>query len=55
MPESSLTLFVDGQYASPYAMSVFVTLKEKGLPFEMEKVDLDAQQNLQPPPTATTP
>ena len=49
MPESALTLFVDSQYASPYAMSVFVTLKEKGLPFRMEKVDLDAQQNLQPP------
>lgn len=49
MPESALTLYVDSQYASPYAMSVFVTLTEKGLPFEMETVDLDAQQNLQPP------
>ncbi len=49
MPQSTLALYVDSQYASPYAMSVFVTLTEKGLPFEMEKVDLDAQQNLQPP------
>ncbi|HYD59616.1 MAG TPA: glutathione transferase [Noviherbaspirillum sp.] len=49
MPQSELALYVDSQYASPYAMSVFVTLTEKGLPFEMEKVDLDAQQNLQPP------
>jgi glutathione S-transferase len=49
MQESALRLYVDSQYASPYAMSVFVALTEKGLPFDMEGVDLDAQQNLQPP------
>ncbi|GAA0750720.1 glutathione transferase [Ideonella azotifigens] len=35
-------LYVDAQYASPYAMSVFVALHEKGLPFEMHTVDLGA-------------
>ena len=49
MSVSPMRLFVDRQFASPYAMSVFVTLTEKGLPFEIETVDLDAQQNLQPP------
>jgi len=49
MNQSALTLYADSQYASPYAMSVFVTLREKGLPFGMRTVDLDAQQNLQPP------
>lgn len=49
MSESTLRLFVDRQFASPYAMSVYVTLTEKGIPFALEKVDLDAQQNLEPP------
>lgn len=35
-----MLLFVDAQYASPYAMSVFVGLKEKGIPFDMQTVDL---------------
>jgi glutathione S-transferase len=48
MNEKPLKLYVDSQFASPYAMSVFVTLWEKHLPFTLEKVDLDAQQNLQP-------
>lgn len=45
----SLTLYVDSQFTSPYALSVFVTLKEKGLPFELKTVDLDAGANLEPP------
>jgi glutathione S-transferase len=49
MSESALVLHVDRQFASPYAMSVFVTLAEKGIPFEIETVDLGTQQNLQPP------
>jgi glutathione S-transferase len=36
-----MLLFVDAQYTSPYAMSVFVALKEKRLPFELRTVDLD--------------
>ena len=38
----SLTLFVDAQYASPYAMSAFVALSVKQLPFELRTVDLAA-------------
>ena len=38
----SLTLFVDAQYASPYAMSAFVALTVKGLTFELRTVDLSA-------------
>jgi glutathione S-transferase len=41
----NLTLYVDSQFTSPYAMSAFVTLKEKGLPFELVTVDLEAGEN----------
>lgn len=41
-----LTLFVDRQCASPYALSAYVTLVEKGLPFSLETVDLAAADNL---------
>ena len=40
-----LSLYVDSQYASPYAMSAFVGLREKGLDFEMLPVDLAASEN----------
>ena len=42
---SQLRLFVDARYTSPYAMSVHVTLREKGLDFETVPVDLDQGQN----------
>ena len=35
-----LMLYVDGFWNSPYAFSVFVCLKEKGLPFETREVNL---------------
>jgi glutathione S-transferase len=38
----ALTLFVNTGYTSPYALSAFVTLKEKQLPFTIREVDLDA-------------
>jgi len=44
---SSLTLYVDSNYVSPYAMSAFVALKEKQLPFELKTVNLDKQENHQ--------
>lgn len=44
-----LTLFVDCTFASPYALSVYVCLVEKGLPFALETIDLAAAENLQPP------
>ncbi|WP_455917781.1 glutathione transferase [Pseudomonas cerasi] len=40
-----LRLYVDSQFTSPYAMSVFVTLREKGLAFDMLTLDLDTAQN----------
>jgi glutathione S-transferase len=45
---SKPTLFVDAQYASPYAMSVFVALTVKQVPFELRTVDLAAAAHLAP-------
>ena len=45
MSPSPLRLYVDSLFTSPYAMSVFVTLREKGLAFELVTLDLDAAQN----------
>ncbi len=44
----TLTLFVDAQYASPYAMSAFVALTVKQQPFELRTVDLGAAAHLAP-------
>lgn len=41
-------LYIDAQFLSPYAMSAFVTLTEKGLPFELLSIDLAARQNQAP-------
>ena len=35
-----MRLYVDAQYASPYAMSAFVALTEKRIPVELTKVNL---------------
>jgi glutathione S-transferase len=40
-----MLLYVDSQYTSPYAMSVFVALEEKRLPFELRTVDLEEGAN----------
>ncbi|CAE6733837.1 glutathione transferase [Paraburkholderia haematera] len=45
MQESRLCLYADAQFVSPYAMSVFVVLDEKGLPFELSTVDLGRDAN----------
>lgn len=45
MSQPKLELYSDAQYASPYAMSVFVALHEKSLPFTLHTVDLDKQAN----------
>ncbi|MGE0330410.1 MAG: glutathione transferase [Ramlibacter sp.] len=42
MKPGKLTLYADAQFASPYAMSVFVALTEKGLPFDVVTLDLAA-------------
>ncbi len=43
-----MRLYVDPKFASPYAMSVFVALHEKRLPFAIETVDLAAGAHQQP-------
>ncbi|WPO00503.1 glutathione transferase [Pseudomonas sp. MUP55] len=45
MSHLALRLYVDSLYTSPYAMSVFVALREKGLAFETVPLDLDAGQH----------
>lgn len=43
-----MRLYADAQYTSPYAMSVFVGLTEKGIPFDLQTVDLGAGANRHP-------
>jgi len=43
-----IILYVDSEFLSPYAMSVFVALTEKNIPFHIEKVDLSQNENLLP-------
>ncbi|MBA5636772.1 glutathione transferase [Duganella sp. LX20W] len=45
----SFKLVVDSLFASPYAMSVYVALTEKGLPFSLETMDLEAGVHRRPP------
>lgn len=45
MQSSNFLLYVDAQFVSPYAMSAFVTLHEKGLPFDIKTLNLGAQEN----------
>ena len=54
MPKPDIQLYVDAQFASPYAMSVFVALEEKQLPFGIVTVDLAARANLEPAYAATS-
>jgi glutathione S-transferase len=43
-----MLLYVDANFASPYAMVAFVSLLEKGLPFDIEALDLVARANQGP-------
>jgi len=40
-----MLLYVDALYASPYAMSAFVALHEKAVPFHMQTLNLKTGQN----------
>jgi glutathione S-transferase len=42
---NELTLYVDSTYSSPWAMSVYLALVEKKLPFTVKTLDLDAGEN----------
>ncbi len=48
MSEDSVILYVDSEYISPYAMSVFVTLTEKNIPFQLGEINLFNKENLEP-------
>lgn len=45
MSHPALQLFVDARFTSPYAMAAYVTLREKGIPFETRLVNLDDGEN----------
>ncbi len=40
-----MLLYVDSQFASPYALSAFVALRVKGIRFELKTLDLSAREN----------
>jgi glutathione S-transferase len=48
LSSTSLLLYVDAQYVSPYALSAFVALHEKGLPFDIQTLDLAAKAQHEP-------
>jgi glutathione S-transferase len=52
--EAEFLLYVDSKYVSPYAMSAYVTLHEKGLPFDVLGIDLAAGENQAPVFTQTS-
>ncbi|RTZ43366.1 glutathione transferase [Candidimonas sp. SYP-B2681] len=41
-----LVLYSNSAFSSPYVLSVYAALHEKGLPFEVKTVDLDTGENL---------
>jgi glutathione S-transferase len=45
----SFELYVDSLFTSPYALSVFVALTEKRLPFTIKTVDLAPAINIRAP------
>lgn len=47
MSTENIVLYADSNFFSPYVMSVFVTLEEKGIPFDLKTIDLDARENSQ--------
>jgi len=48
MSQPAITLWSDANYFSPYVMSVYVALKEKGLTFTLKTVDLGAGNTSKP-------
>jgi glutathione S-transferase len=43
-----ITLFIDGFWISPYALSAFVALEEKGLPYEVQPLFLNKKEHRTP-------
>jgi glutathione S-transferase len=54
VPAPEFLLYVDSKFTSPWAMSAFVTLHEKRLPFELLALDLSARENYAPIFTKTS-
>lgn len=48
MSQPVITLWSDSDFFSPYVMSVYVALKEKGLPFTLKTVNLNLGEQLKP-------
>ncbi len=48
MNQPAITLWSDAHFFSPWVMSVYVALMEKGIPFTLQTVDLERQANLKP-------
>ncbi|MGE8029929.1 glutathione transferase [Enterobacter mori] len=48
MNQPAITLWSDACYFSPYVMSVYVALAEKGLSFTLKTIDLDSGEHLKP-------
>ncbi len=48
MSQPAITLWSDADYFSPYVMSVYVALAEKGVPFAVKTVNLDRGEHLSP-------
>jgi glutathione S-transferase len=46
---ATLSLYVDSRHTSPYAMSVYVAMRELDLSFELETIDLEAGEQLHSP------
>ncbi len=42
---SELTLYVDSDFSSPWAMDVYIALEEKKLPFTLKTLNLDTGEN----------
>lgn len=47
MTDHDFTLYIDTRFLSPYAMSAFIALTEKGVPFQLKKIDLQTREHLQ--------
>ncbi|CAI1585140.1 Uncharacterized GST-like protein yfcF [Serratia quinivorans] len=45
MSQPIVELYTDANFFSPYAMSAFITLTEKGIPFTVKPVDLSQGEN----------
>lgn len=46
MTDHEFTLYIDSRFLSPYAMSAFIALTEKGVLFELKKIALATKEHL---------